>query len=57
MASVSLPPDFREFLRLLNAHLDVLDGVEVNLIDLDHLKVNKRAAGRYKDPADLESLP
>ncbi len=37
--------------------VDVLDGIEVNLIDLDHLKVNKRAAGGYKDMADLESLP
>ncbi|MCB9103236.1 MAG: hypothetical protein H6633_03200 [Anaerolineales bacterium] len=28
--------------------VDVLDGVEVNLISLAHLKVNKKASGRYK---------
>jgi hypothetical protein len=37
--------------------VDVLDGVEVNLIDLKHLKVNKKAGGRYKDLNDLENLP
>ena len=36
---------------------DELDGVPVNLIDLVHLKLNKRAAGRYKDLDDLENLP
>ncbi|MDD5467194.1 MAG: hypothetical protein PHS96_05270 [Anaerolineales bacterium] len=36
---------------------DVLDGVEVNLINLKHLKVNKKASGRYKDLNDLENLP
>jgi hypothetical protein len=34
-----------------------LDGVKVNLIDLKHLKINKRASGRYKDLNDLENLP
>ena len=37
--------------------VDTLDGVEVNIIDLPHLKANKKAAGRYKDLADLENLP
>ena len=37
--------------------VDVLDGVEVSLIGLDHLKINKRASGRLKDLADLEELP
>ena len=37
--------------------VDLLDGVEVNIIDLPHLKVNKKAAGRLKDLADLENLP
>ena len=37
--------------------VDVLDGVEVNLIDLKHLKVNKKASGRHKDLNDLENLP
>ena len=34
-----------------------LDEVEVNLIDLENLKKNKKASGRAKDFADLEKLP
>ncbi|OIO88423.1 MAG: hypothetical protein AUK03_16230 [Anaerolineae bacterium CG2_30_64_16] len=34
-----------------------LDGVKVNLINLKHLKINKKASGRYKDLNDLENLP
>lgn len=34
--------------------VDDLDGVEVPIIDLEHLKRNKSAAGRAKDLADLE---
>ena len=34
-----------------------IDGVVVNLIDLEHLKQNKKASGRYKDLSDLEHLP
>lgn len=52
MATVNLPPDFKEFLKLLNAHL-----VEVSVIDLAHLKTNKKAAARHKDLDDLENLP
>jgi predicted nucleotidyltransferase len=37
--------------------VDVLDGVQVNIIDLVHLRANKKAAGRFKDLADLENLP
>lgn len=37
--------------------VDVLDEVEVNLISLPHLKINKKAAGRHKDLNDLENLP
>lgn len=37
--------------------VDVIDGVEVNLINLKHLKVNKQASGRPKDIADLQNLP
>lgn len=33
-----------------------LDGVEVNLINLDDLRINKRAMGRPKDLDDLEHL-
>ena len=36
---------------------DVLDGAEVNLISLKHIKVNKNASGRHQDLADLENLP
>jgi len=34
-----------------------LDGVKANLISLDHLKINKKAAGRHQDIADIEHLP
>jgi predicted nucleotidyltransferase len=37
--------------------IDTLDGVEVNIIDLRHLKLNKQASGRHKDLDDLEHLP
>jgi len=37
--------------------VDELDGVQVNLISLKHLKINKKASGRYKDLNDLENLP
>ena len=36
--------------------VDKLDGIEVNLIDLKHLKKNKEVSGRAKDIADLENL-
>ena len=39
--------DFKEFIELLNAN---------NLIDLESLKKNKKASGRYQDLADLENL-
>jgi hypothetical protein len=37
--------------------VDTFDGVEVNLISLHHLKLNKQASGRHKDLNDLEHLP
>ena len=37
--------------------VEVFDDVQVNLISLKHLKVNKKARGRYKDLNDLENLP
>ncbi len=37
--------------------IDTLDGIEVVLITLEHLKKNKRASGRFKDLDDLEHLP
>lgn len=35
---------------------DVIDGITVNIIDLEHLKINKKASGRHKDLNDLEHL-
>ena len=34
-----------------------IDDVEVNLISLEDLKINKKASGRLKDLNDLENLP
>ena len=36
--------------------VELLDGVEINLISLEDLKTNKRALGRSKDLDDLEHL-
>jgi hypothetical protein len=41
MATIRLPPDFKEFLQLLNTH------------NVD----NKRMSGRLKDLNDLQNLP
>ena len=40
-----------------NRIVDTMDGIEVSLINLAHLKENKRASGRHKDLMDLEHLP
>ncbi|MBN2411006.1 hypothetical protein JXQ31_04885 [candidate division KSB1 bacterium] len=37
--------------------IDSIDGVPVNIIDLECLKKNKRASGRLKDLTDLDYLP
>jgi len=37
--------------------LGELDGEQVKLIGLKHLKINKKASGRHQDFADLENLP
>lgn len=37
--------------------VDTIDEVEVPIISLRHLKLNKKASGRLKDLADLEHLP
>jgi hypothetical protein len=37
--------------------VDQVDGIEVSLIGLQELKINKKAAGRLKDLNDLEELP
>ena len=36
---------------------DKIDGVDITIIDLDNLKKNKRASGRYKDLDDVHNLP
>ena len=36
---------------------DTLDGINVNIINLEQLKINKRASGRLQDLNDLENLP
>jgi len=33
-----------------------IDGVQVNFIDLENLKRNKKAVGRHQDLADIENL-
>lgn len=35
----------------------MIDDVEASLISLRHLKINKKASGRFKDLNDLENLP
>jgi len=40
-----------------NRVTDVIDEIEVHLINLQHLKANKKASGRHKDLDDLEHLP
>lgn len=40
-----------------NRLITQIEDVEVNLIDLQDLKINKRASGRLKDLLDLENLP
>ena len=37
--------------------LESWDDLELSIIDLDHLKANKAAAGRHQDLDDLENLP
>ena len=36
---------------------DNIDGIPVTVISRKHLEINKRAAGRTKDLADLDNLP
>jgi len=47
-----------EFGSCYNARIHItLDGVEVQMISLSDLKINKRASGRHKDLDDLDHLP
>ena len=36
---------------------DDIDGIKVKIINLEHLKANKKASGRYRDLDDLNHLP
>ena len=36
--------------------VDTIEGLEISIISLEHLKQNKRASGRLKDLADLDYL-
>jgi len=36
---------------------DEIDGIQVDIINLKHLKINKKASGRHKDLDDFENLP
>ena len=46
-----------EFSECYPSHTKVdIEGVSVNFIDLENLKKNKKATGRYQDLADLENL-
>lgn len=40
-----------------NRVVGVIDGVSLNLVNLEDLKKNKRLSGRHKDLSDLENLP
>jgi hypothetical protein len=50
-------PDGVDFATCYAAKLEInIDGVLVNFIDLDNLRINKKASGRLQDLADLEKL-
>ena len=36
--------------------VDEIDGIKVNIINLQQLKINKKASGRHKDLDDFENL-
>jgi predicted nucleotidyltransferase len=37
--------------------VDEIDGIQVPIISLEQLKINKKASGRHKDLDDYENLP
>ena len=50
-------PDGVDFAMCYTAKLEInIDGFLVNFIDLDNLRLNKKASGRLQDLADLENL-
>jgi hypothetical protein len=40
-----------------NRVTDEIDGIEINFMSLEDLKINKQASGRPKDISDLQNLP
>lgn len=53
---IALPPDFRDFLQLLNEYEVKYLLVGGYAVALHDLRKNKAASGRYKDLNDLEHL-
>lgn len=50
-------PDGVNFATCYDTKLEInIDDVLVNFIDLDNLRINKKASGRFQDLADLENL-
>jgi hypothetical protein len=50
-------PDGVDFITSYASKVEVaIDNVTVNFIDLENLKLNKKASGRFQDLADLEHL-
>ena len=50
-------PDGVDFATCYDARVVItMDGLAINFIDLENLKRNKRASGRFQDLADLENL-
>ena len=47
--------DFEECFKKKNT--ENIDGIQINIISLEHLKKNKKASGRHKDLDDFENLP
>jgi predicted nucleotidyltransferase len=51
-------PDGIDFATCYATYVEVeMDGTSVKFIDLENLRLNKRASGRLQDLADLENLP
>lgn len=53
--------DFKQFIELLNKNYESrvnieIQGSEIDFIDLESFKKNKKAVGRHQDLADLENL-
>jgi predicted nucleotidyltransferase len=50
-------PDGVDFTTCYTSKIEVnIDGITIDFIDLENLKINKKASGRLQDLADLEKL-